>query len=396
MRALVLLRGALLLIAGGNMPAQDVAVVRVGPNSWSRTVAGSVSVEPQGRLEVEARGHIVVRGGDAVDRISYKLVQRVHARSESEARDLFGSGVLTPAVLGPVTRIDVHQNSSPNVSNQLQLTVPRNLTVVSVESQFGAGVEAYDLDGRVNALARSGDIRVDHIGGAVLAKARSGNLFFGRVGAIEECFTGAGSIFVENVLGGVKSCHTGGGDLVVKQAGAPVVLENEGGNITVERAAASVEAHAISGMIQIGQAGGPVTADTQGGSIQVGAAPGVRAESAQGTVRVRGSSGPMDVSTAFGNILAVLVAGARLRDSTLAAASGDITVFIPFNFPVSVVVLNDRGGYQQFMSEFNEVRAMALPFAPRSPVVAQGRINGGGPVLRINAGTGVVYLRKSR
>jgi hypothetical protein len=391
----LLLRGLVLpIIAGVQLPAQDSAVVREGPNSWSHTVAGSVSVEPQGRLEVEARGHIVVRG-EAVDRISYKLVQRVHARSESEARDLFGSGELKPAVLGQVTRIDVLQNSSPNVSNQLQITVPRNLTVVTVESQLGAGVEAYDLDGRVNALARSGDIRVDHIGGAVLARARSGNLFFGRVGAIEECFTGAGTITVENVLGGVKSCRTGGGDLVVRQAGAPVVLENEGGNITVERAGASVEAHAVSGMIQIGQAGGPVTADTRGGSIQVGAAPAVRAESAQGTVRVRGSSGPMDVSTAVGNIFAELMAGARLRDSTLAAASGDITVFIPSNLPVSVLVLNDRGGYPQFMSDFSEVRAVALPFA-RSPVVAQGAINGGGPVLRINTGTGVVYLRKSR
>jgi DUF4097 and DUF4098 domain-containing protein YvlB len=383
---------ALLLMAGGNIPAQDFAVVRDG-NWWSHTVAGSVSVEPQGRLEVQARGHIVVRGG-AVERIVYKLVQRVHAPSEAAARELFGSGGLFPAV-GQVTRIDVRQNSSRYVSNQLEITVPRNLTVVTVESQFGAGIEAYDLDGRVNALTPSGNIHVDRIAGAVFARAGSGDLFFGRVGGIAECSTGAGTIFVENVLGGLASCRTGGGDLVVKQAGGPVVLENGGGNISVERAAGPVEAHAISGMIQIGQAGGPVTADTRGGSIQVGAAPAVRAESAQGTVRVRGPSGPMDVSTAFGNILAELVAGAKLRDSTLAAASGDITVFIPSNFPVTVLVLNDRGGYPQLMSDFREVREMALPFA-RSPVVAQGAINGGGPVLRINAGTGVVYLRKSR
>jgi hypothetical protein len=383
----------LLLIAGGNIPAQDFAVVRDG-NWWSHTLAGSVSVEPQGRLQVEARGHIVVRGG-AVDRIVYKLVQRVRAANEAVARELFGSAVLTPAIVGQVTRIDVRQNSSRYVGNQLEITVPRNLSVVTVESQFGAGIEAYDLDGRVNALTPSGNIHLDRIAGAVFARAGSGDLVFGRVGGITECSTGAGSIFVENVLGGLASCRTGGGDLVVKQAGGPVILENDGGNVTVERAAGPVEAHAISGMIQIGQAGGPVTADTRGGSIQVGAAPGVRAESAQGTVRVRGPSGPMDVSTAFGNILAELISGVKLRDSTLAAASGDITVFIPYNFPVTVMVLNDRGGYPQLMSDFREVREMALPFA-RSPVVAQGAINGGGPVLRINAGTGVVYLRKSR
>jgi hypothetical protein len=201
---------------------------------------------------------------------------------------------------------------------------------------------------------------------------------------------------VDNAVAGVKYCETGGGELTVKQAGAPIVLANDGGNITVGKAAASVEAHAASGLIQIGEAGGNVTADTREGSIQVGSAHGVRAESAQGTVRVRSASGPMTVSTALGNILAELAAGARLQDSLLAASAGDITVIIPPRFPVSILVTDPMGDYPRIISDFPEVRRPATLNFTKAPVVAEGAINGGGPMLHINAGTGAVYLRRSK
>ncbi|HLH43953.1 MAG TPA: hypothetical protein VKV74_13265 [Bryobacteraceae bacterium] len=387
MRAILLAAAALRLLG------QEPVITRQG-NYWVYTESASVPVEPHGQLQVEARGHIVVHG-DGGDRVFYRLVQRVPAASESEARQLFGIRDVAARRLGSVTRVVVQQNSSPKVANQLDINAPRTLAVVTLQTQLIGGVDAYDLDGSVNARTPSGDIRLDRIRGWVAARAGSGNLFFGHVGGIEECLTGAGDITVENAVGGVKACRTGAGELIVKQAGAPVVLENEGGNITVERAAAAVEAHAISGLIRIGQAGGEVIADSRGGAIQVGSARGVKAESAQGPVRLRGPAGPMNVSTAAGSIIAELMAGVPIQDSWLAAGSGDVTVSIPSNFPVSVMVTNDRGGYPQIMSDFPEVRPAGLTFA-KPQVVAQGAINGGGPVLHINAGTGVVYLRRSK
>ena len=385
------MREIVFALAALRLLAQEPVITRQG-NYWVYTESANVSVEPHGRLQVEARGHIVVHGGGG-DRVAYTLVQRVPAASESEARQLFGIRDVIARRLGPMTRIDVQPNSSPKVANQLDIKAPRGLAVVVLQAQFVGGVDAYDLDGSVSAQTPSGDIRMDRIGGGVLARAASGNLFFGQVGGIEECFTGAGSVTIDNAMRGVKDCRTGGGELIVKQAGGPVVLENEGGNITVERAAASVEAHAASGLIRIGEAGGPVTADSRGGAIQVGAAQGVKAESARGPVRLRGASGAMNVSTVLGSIFAELMAGARIQDSWLAAGSGDVTVFIPSNFPVSVMVTTEGGGYPQLATDFPEVRSVGLPLA-RTPVVAQGSINGGGPVLHINAGTGVVYLRR--
>ena len=382
-----------LMLAALRVWAQEPEVTREGAY-WVHREAKTVPVAPHGNLQVLARGQIVVRGGSG-DQIAYKLTQRVKARTEAEAKQLFGSGQIVARALGPVTRIDVHQTSSPFVKNELELSVPRHLALATLESELGGGIEAYDLDGSVNARTPAGEIHADRIGGSVSANTGGGDIFLGKVGGAVRCLTGAGSVTLVSAGGGVTDCKTGGGEMIVRDAGGPVVLSNDGGNITVDRAASSVEAHAASGLIQVGYAGGAVTADSRGGSIQVGSARGVRAESAQGTVRVRGDSGPLNVSTMVGNILAELVAGARLQDSSLAAGSGDITVLIPSNLAVSVLVTNDMGAYPRLLSDFSEVRTRGIGFG-RTPVFAEGAINGGGPMLHINAGTGVIYLRRAK
>ncbi len=373
--------------------AQEPQLTREGPY-WVHTETGSVAVAPHGRLVVTSRGRIIIHGGPG-PQITYKFIQKARTKSFDEARQWIASGDITAQPLGQTTRIIVTQNSDRNVGNQLELTVPRNLAVTTVESQFAGGIEAYDLEGQLDARTPAGQIRADRIGGAVTANTAGGDIILGKIGGPVRCFTGAGSITVENAAAGIPDCRTGGGEMVVRNAGAPVMLVNDGGNITVDRALSSVEAHAASGLINVGQAGGSVIADTRGGSIEVGAAQGVRAESAQGAVRVRGASGTMNVSTAIGNILADLMPGARLLDSSLAAGSGDITVSIPSNLPLSVMVTNEGGGYPRLISDFSEIRSKSLGFA-RSPVLAEGSLNGGGPVLHLNASSGVIYLRRGK
>jgi hypothetical protein len=382
-----------LLLAALNLLAQQPEFTRESTNSWLNTVTGEAQLTPQRRLWVVARGHIIVHGG-ATERITYKLIQRIYAKTEDEARQLLGSGSLDSRPMDGISRIFVQQKSSLNVGNELQISIPRQMAGVRVQSELG-GVDVFDVDGALEARTPAGDIRADRIGGYAAVNTGTGHIFLGKIGGLVQCYTGAGSITVDNAVAGVKYCETGGGELAVKQAGAPVVLTNNGGNISVGKAAGSVEAHAVSGLIQIGEAGGIVTADTRGGSIQVNSARGVRAESSQGTVRVRGASGPLMVSTALGNILAELAAGARLQDSLLAAEAGDITVMIPSNFPVSIMVTNEMGAYPRFVSEFSEIRTSAIGFK-KAPVVAEGSINGGGPVLRINGGTGAVFLRRTK
>jgi hypothetical protein len=136
-----------------------------------------------------------------------------------------------------------------------------------------------------------------------------------------------------------------------------------------------------------------VIADTSGGEIRVGSAAGVHAESAAGPVHVTDAAGSLNVSTAMGNILAELLAGGRLQNSSLAAASGDITVTIPSNVAVSVMATNEMGGIPRIVSDFSEVRGRWFNFA--RPPLAEGAIHGGGPVLLLS-GSGIIYLKKTK
>ena len=112
-----------------------------------------------------------------------------------------------------------------------------------------------------------------------------------------------------------------------------------------------------------------------------------------GQVRVKGTSGPLRISTAAGSILAELVNGMTPEDSSLVAGAGDITVFIPSNLSISVVAASQSNGPRRIYSDFNEVRVTNTGMF-QAPVTAQGSINGGGPMLNLSAASGVIFLKR--
>lgn len=358
---------------------------------WVHTMTGSSGIPLHGTLIVSSRGSVIIKGSDR-PAASFRITQRVRARSEAEARQLFALVGITNATSGGFTRFDVVPTSSPIVSTQLELSLPKQLSAVIVQTQVG-GVEAYDMDGVVDISTLAGAIHVDRIHGAVMTRTGGGDIRIGKIGGTLRCVTGGGNIFIEST-GGATSCETAGGEIEVKDSGGKLMLSTEGGNISVDHAAGSVEAHSAEGVIEVLQAGGMVTAATRGGSIQIGSAHGVKAESAAGQVRIKGCSGPLRVSAAAGSILAELLSGTTFEDSSLVSGAGDITVLIPSNFAMSVMAINQSGnGSRGIVSDFSEVRVRNVGLF-QAPMHAQGSLNGGGPMLSINAAGGVIYLRK--
>jgi hypothetical protein len=102
----------------------------------------------------------------------------------------------------------------------------------------------------------------------------------------------------------------------------------------------------------------------------------------------------LNASTAAGSIVAELMAGNRIQDSTLTASAGDITVVISSKVPVTVFAQNVTGG-GRIVSDFPEIR-MQPDMAGAMPAVARGSLNGGGPTLRIVATGGTIYLRREK
>jgi len=161
----------------------------------------------------------------------------------------------------------------------------------------------------------------------------------------------------------------------------------------VDKVAAALNVQSTSGSIEVGQAGGFVSAVTNEGFIQVGGARGVRAESGHGSVRVKGIEGPIQISAAVGNIFADLVAGMALAQSSLVASAGDITLGVPSNLPVTVMARNETGGNPGIVSDFSELRVKSVGFVV-PPVVVQGSIGRGGPLMNLSTSSGLIYIRR--
>jgi DUF4097 and DUF4098 domain-containing protein YvlB len=315
----------------------------------------------------------------------------VRARSEAESRKLLGGFTLNALVgksILPETMVLTFRYN-PDPDSELVIQVPRNVAVADLQATRG-DIEAYDMDGNISARTNGGMIRCDRIKGSLFGHTGGGEIRVGKISGAAQLFNGAGSITIDSV-GGTASCRTIGGEITVREGIGAMDLSTEGGNIVVDRAGGNVEAHSGEGLIEIGQANGFVLADTRGGSIQVGSARGVKCDSAQGAVRVKTASGPLRVNTAVGSILAELLPGTRIQDALLAAGTGDVTVLIPSNLSLSVLARNEAGGQSRIVSEFPAVHIFGVS---RPPQRAEGSINGGGPVLRINVADGTIFLRR--
>ncbi|HLH38287.1 MAG TPA: hypothetical protein VKX39_03995 [Bryobacteraceae bacterium] len=381
--------GACIVALAGSLLAQEARVVEEQPSHWVKTYSGEFVSPPGATLRLITRGHVIVRGAGG-DRVGYMLTERVRARTLENAQRLFGKVIATMMRRDAAMTLTLLPMSAEPVAVEWNLNVPRRIGSLLISTQIG-DVEAYDLDGSVHVDTAAGQVHCDRIGGGVEANTGGGEIRLGRVGGPARCISAAGSILIDSAARETV-CRTAGGEIQVRDAGGPLTLSTEGGNIEVDRAGSSVEAHTGEGTIQIVRAAGAVLADTRGGAIDVGGASGANCQSAAGMVRVKASAGPLKIETAMGSILAELLSGSRLNNSSLLAGSGDITVLIPSNLALSVVARNDSGASPRIFSDFSELRAR--PASLRQAAVFEGAINGGGPVLMLDTSGGVIYLKK--
>ena len=375
----------------GVFAQNEPALTREGPY-WVRTIQGTIAVAQSDRFRLDTAGNVTVRGVMGHG-ITYNLKARVRARDAREAEALLRSFELSTRSEGEWMNWTVNPPRNSPEAPELDLSVPRRLRLIHIETR-GGSVQAKDLDGELEAHSAGGRMDVDVIGGRTEVRTGGGDIQVGSVGGQLRCFSGGGAVRVRST-GGECWLETAGGEIVVHDAKGQVHATTAGGNIRVDRAGGPVFARTAAGLIQVQQADGEVTAESSGGAIQVDAAKGVRCDSASGAIRLRNVVGALRASTNAGSILTELLAGNRIQDSTLSTNAGDITVFIASNLPVTVLARNETGGAAgRIISDFPEIRTRAASLPGASPAVAEGALNGGGPVLRINVIGGTIYLRR--
>ena len=373
----------LLLLPLGAVPQtapQPNGIVREG----DRFVRDFYGVAPAGqRLRINAHGPVTVQG-TADNNISYSVRLSVRARTEAEARSVMqrynvrvnpqGEWVVLTAPGGPVI-------------STVTVKAPRRQHVV-VSTSDGA-VDAKDFEGSLDVDTGAGELMVDRVGGDCKLVTGGGDIRVGTVGSALRCSTGAGKIQVGTVRGAVIM-ETVGGDISAADIGGTVRAETGGGGIHIMKAGGAVNAGTGGGQIVVDSASGIVTARNMAGPVKVGAAWGVQCESGSGGINVSNIAGGMHVATSLGNIMASLLAG-KLADSFLATGNGDITVYIPSNVGVNVRAQNDLAdSTRRIAVDFPGIRVRRQGRL----IVAEGPVNGGGPLLQISATVGTIFIRK--
>jgi DUF4097 and DUF4098 domain-containing protein YvlB len=369
--------------------AQTPSAVRQEGGWWVQSVAGVLKTASGGALEVETLGPVTLRGG-AHRQVSYTLRKRVKASSEEEARKRLNEVVLK-TVSAPVSRIQVQGPLRRPPSVELEIAAPSGLSRCLVRTRWG-DVDVSGVDGRLEVATAAGAVKADRIGRGLVARSGGGDIEIGSVDGPVHAASAGGAVRVGRAAGETR-IETGGGELEAREVGGRLIAITTGGNITAGSVAGGVTAQTAGGSIGIGRAGGPVVAQTSGGAITVGSAQDVRCESTAGAIRLRGVSGALRASTSAGSIFAELAA-ARLADSILSTSGGDVMVWIPSNVAVTVRAQNESSGRSaKIVSEFPEisVRPAAIHLS-----VAEGSLNGGGPLLTISTSNGDIYLRRQK
>jgi hypothetical protein len=350
---------------------------------WVRTFSGAVRAAP--RLRVIAHGPVTLEGGVSKT-VSYEVKVSVKTRTAAEALRILDRYAVRLAPRG----------------GWLVLTAPGGpfLSVVSVKaprlaaaavSTSGGAVDVRGIDGALVVDSGGGELFVDRIRGDCRISTGGGDVRVGQVDGSLQCASGAGSITLGTVRGQAV-LTTEGGDIVAAEVSGPVHAQTRAGGIHIARAGGAVTATTGGGRILVDSANGVVVTRDMAGPVEVGAAAGVECESGAGGVRLGNILGSMAVSTMTGSILANLL-GAKPADSFLASGDGDITVLIPSNVGVTIRAQSEMADtIRRIVSEFPGIPVRRLG----AQIVAEGPVNGGGPLLRISATQGTIFIKRQQ
>ena len=363
--------------------------------AWSQEISGSLSAVKYLRVKVDM-GSVVVHGTQQ-DGIQYIVHSRFNTSSEEEARRQFDHYKVTAYVKGDTAWIvgDWQGGRQPkHFSGEFNINVPREIASVKLETE-GGNVEATGVTGRVEAESGGGSVRLDDIGGGANAETGGGSIDVGTVSGDIGVHTGGGPIVVHQGKGKIVA-ETGGGSVNIQSAAQDASIDTGGGSIEVRHCNGRVKASTGGGSVDLGDIGGPVEIDTGGGSIRLNSAKGhVHAETGGGGIELYGVPSAQAETGAGGITVKLVNTGGERRDSELETSAGDITVYIASDVAVDVRANVDLANGHHITSEFPDIHVHSEGDWGSKTISADGKLNGGGPILKVRTTTGDIYFKRA-
>jgi hypothetical protein len=374
--------------------AQDTHIAREG-NAWGQQTNGTLSPARVLRVKVDM-GSVVVRGG-AQPGISYAVHTRCNTSSEEDARRQLASFKISAYVRGDTAWIvgDWEGGRPRSFSGEFDINVPRTIGLVRIETE-GGNVDTTGVAGRVEAESGGGSMHLDDIGGGVRAETGGGSIEVGTIGGDIGLHTGGGSIEVHHANGKLVA-ETGGGSVEIMSASQGASVETGGGGIRVHQCFGKVKVSTGGGSVDLGDIGGPAEIDTGGGSIHLGSAKGhVDARTGGGGIELYGVPSARAETGAGGIVVKLVKTGAEPASSSLETSAGDITVYIAPDVALSVQASVDLGSGHRITSDFPDIHITSEgdKWGPRT-LSAEGRLNGGGPLLKVRTTTGDICFKRA-
>ena len=378
------------------VPAQPQNRVYREGGGWAEEITGSLPAAKNLRVKVDV-GSVRIVGGSQQS-INYVVRNHAYSSSEDKARREFDSYKISAYVRGDTAWVvGEWQGGRPpsKCSAEFVINAPRQMELVKVETE-GGSVSTTGIAGRADAQSGGGSIHLDDIGGAINAETGGGSIDVGSGGGDLNLHTGGGSIEIRAAKGKINA-ESGGGSVVLISGLQGAVLETGGGSIQVKKCTGTVKATTGGGSIDLGDIGGPAEIETGGGSIRLGSAKGlVRAETGGGSIELNGVPAAR-AETGAGGIVAKFVASTGERaDSVLETSAGDITVYLASDLAITIRASIELANGHNIRSDFPDihVRTEGGDYGPKT-VSADGRLNGGGPVLKVRTTTGDITFRRT-
>lgn len=374
---------------------QETHITQEG-GAWAQQITGSLAAVKNLRVKVDT-GSIVIRGGQQQG-INYAAHIRFGTSSEQEARRQFEEYKVTAYVKGDTAWIvgDWQGRRQPrHCSSEFSVMVPRDMTLVKLETD-GGSVDATGVTGRVEAESGGGSIHVDDIGNGVNAETGGGSINVGTVSGELGLHTGGGSIEVHQANGKVVA-ETGGGSVEIHSGAQGAIIETGGGSIGVHHCSGKVKASTGGGSVELADIDGPVDIDTGGGSIRLTSAKGhVHAETGGGGIELLGVPSAKAETGAGGITVKLVNTGGERHDSDLETSVGDITVYIAPDVALNVWASVDLANGHRITSEFPDIHVSSTGDWGSKSYSAEGKLNGGGPTLKVHTSTGDISFRRAR
>jgi hypothetical protein len=200
-----------------------------------------------------------------------------------------------------------------------------------------------------------------------------------------ELKTAGGSIAVGDLTGNLQAT-TAGGNLKLGRIQGPVAAKTAGGSITLASCTDTVEVKTGGGNIHVGESAGNLVAITSGGSIHIETAKNkVMAKTSGGNIDVGEVSGVIQAETSGGSVAAAF-ASQPTDTCSLHTSGGNVQVKLADSVAVTLDAKTGGGNI-----------ACDLPITVQGEMKRtelRGKINGGGPTLRLTTSGGSIYIRK--